>query len=185
MARLGLILSVNRILAAGADVNVVAREHDLTPLMVACSLGKAKGSRVALRLIEAGADVKYVRRSDGMTALKFAARSCTAEVLKRLIEHGAEVEGRKRDVQTALMLAAREGNVEALKVLIENGADLERKCGLKWAEGRTAEGLAELEGRRTAARFLERVRLSRRRRDAEWGRLGMGTSGIPHQRGEK
>lgn len=165
VARLGLFSSVERLLAAGAEVNVVAKEQDLTPLMVACSLGKAKGSRIALRLIEAGADVKYVRRSDGMTALKFAACSCTAEVIKSLIEHGAKVDGPKTDVQTALMLAASEGNVEALKVLIEYGADPARKCGLKWAEGRTAEGLAELQRRKSAVRFLQRVRLSKSRHD--------------------
>ena len=158
-AGLGLIRSVDRLLAAGADINSTASDNDLTPLMCACSLGKAKGSRVALRLIDAGADVRYVRSSDEMTALKFAVHTCTPDVLERLIERGAEVDGPEGTTQTALMIAARANHVKALEVLIRHGADASRKCGLKWAEGRTAEGLAELEGCRAALRFLRTPRV--------------------------
>src|SRR5688500_1594916 len=63
-AGIGAIRSVEFLLAAGADLNAT-NKFDLTPLMSACSLGKAKGSRVAMRLIEAGADVKFVRASAG------------------------------------------------------------------------------------------------------------------------
>ena len=58
-------------------------EFDMTPLMKACSSGKAKGSRVALRLLEANADVNYISKSHEMTALKFAVHSCTPEVSDR------------------------------------------------------------------------------------------------------
>src|SRR5687768_8512210 len=56
----GLIRSVDFLIGAGADLNATD-SNDMTPLMAACSRGKAKGSRVALRLVEAGADVRYVR----------------------------------------------------------------------------------------------------------------------------
>jgi ankyrin repeat protein len=151
--------SVDRLLAAGADINSTGSDNHLTPLMRACSLGKVKGSRVALRLIDAGADVKHVRTSDEMTALKFAVHRCTPEVIERLIERGAEVDGPNGTSQTALMIAARYNNVKALEILIKSGADPSRKCGLKWADGRTAEGLAELERRRAAVRFLRQLRV--------------------------
>jgi ankyrin repeat protein len=153
----GLIRSVEFLIGAGADLNVTDR-NGLTPLMAACSLGKAKGSRVALRLIEAGADVKYVRAGDGMTALKFAVESCRAEVIQSLIDHGAAVNGPRGTDQTALMLAARANNVTALNVLVKNGADLTLRCKLKWAAGRTAEGLAELEKQRAALAYLRSAR---------------------------
>jgi ankyrin repeat protein len=156
-AGLGLIRSVELLIGAGADLSRTDR-MDLTPLMSACSLGKVKGSRVALRLIEAGADVRYVRAADEMTALKFAVHTCPAEVIQALIDHGAEVDGPPGTDQTVLMLAARSDNVEALKVLIENGADVSLPCGLPWADGRTAEGLAELEGRRAALAYLRSIR---------------------------
>lgn len=152
----GLIRSVEFLIRAGANLNVTD-EMDLTPLMSACSLGKVKGSRVALRLIEAGADVAYVRAEDEMTALKFAVDTCTAEVIQALIDHGAEVDGPAGTDQTALMLAARADNVEALKILLKNGADGTIPCKLPWAEGRTAAGLAELEGQRRALAYLRRV----------------------------
>jgi ankyrin repeat protein len=153
----GLIRSVDFLIRAGADLNATDR-MDLTPLMSGCSLGKVKGSRVALRLIDAGADVRYVRAADGMTALKFAVDTCPAEVIQALIDHGADVDGPTGTDQTALMIAARANNVEALKVLIENGAVVSLPCRLPWASGRTAEGLAELEGWRAALAYLRSVR---------------------------
>jgi ankyrin repeat protein len=155
-ARLGLIRSTELLIRIGADLNVTDR-MELTPLMSACSLGKVKGSSVALRLIQAGADVRYIRTADEMTALKFSVHSCPAEVIQVLIDHGAEVDGPPGTDQTALMIAARCNNVAALKVLVENGADTSLSCKLPWAEGRTAEGLAELEGRRAALTYLRRV----------------------------
>src|SRR5207302_9346179 len=114
----------------------------LTPLMCACSRGGRDGSRVALLLISAGGDVTVIRQSDEMTALKFAATECEPEVIQALIDKGANVDGPGNTDQTALMLAARGNNLGALRVLIRNGADPRRKCGLRWAEGRTAAWLA-------------------------------------------
>jgi ankyrin repeat protein len=155
-AGLGMIRSVRFLVEQGADLNIPDR-NDLTPLMCACSIGKIKGSRVAMYLIEAGANVRYVRQADEMSALKFAARSSLPHVAQSLIDHGAEVDGPAGTDQTALMLAARANNVGALKVLIENGADPGLKCNLRWAGGRTATGLAELEGRRAALAYLRSV----------------------------
>lgn len=156
-ARQGTIRAVEFLIRAGADLNATDR-LGLTPLMCACSLGKVKGSRVALRLIEAGADVQRVRAADQMTALKFAVQACPAEVIRALLDRGAAVDGPPGTDQTALMLAARADNVEALKVLVEAGADVSRPCKLPWAGGRTAEGLAELERRRAAVKYLRGIR---------------------------
>ncbi len=153
----GLIRAMDILIRAGADLDALD-EMDLTPLMCACSAGKVKGSRAALRLIDAGAGVRHVRAADEMTALKFAADDCRPEVIQALIDHGAAVDGPDGTDQTALMLAARAGNVPALKVLAKNGADVSLRCRLPWAEGRTAEGLAELEGRRAALAYLRGVR---------------------------
>jgi ankyrin repeat protein len=153
----GLIRSVEFLIRAGADLNATDR-MDLTPLISACSLGKVKGSRVALRLIEAGANVRYVRVADEMTALKFAVHRCPPQVIQALIDHGAEVDGPPETDLTALMIAARCNNVEALKVLVKNGADVFLPCKLPWAKDRTAEGLAELEGQEAALAYLRQVR---------------------------
>lgn len=152
----GLLRAVNFLLERGADIDHPGA-YEMTPLMHACSCGKVKGSRVALRLLECGADVTAIRKSDGMTALKFAVHACKPEVIQSLIDRGAEVDGPPNTDQTALMIAARENNVEALKVLVENGADVSRPCKLPWGENRTAQGLAELEKRKKAAAYLASV----------------------------
>jgi ankyrin repeat protein len=155
-ARQGLTKSAAWLIAQGADVDVLDKD-DTTPLMRACLAGKAKGGKVALMLLEAGADATIVR-SDEMTALKFAAGDGTPAVLQALIDAGADVDGPPGTDLTALMLAARASNVDALKVLIKNGADVSLPCKLPWAEGRTAEGLAEMERRSKALAYLRKAR---------------------------
>ena len=78
-------------------------------------------------------------------------------VIQLLIDEGAPVDGPKGTSQTALVLAARANNVENVKVLLDNGADPLRKCTLPWAKGRTAAGVAEMEGRKKAAEYLRRI----------------------------
>lgn len=155
----GHVKCLEHLITAGADLNATDAK-DLTALMHACHLGKAKGSAAAMMLIEAGADVRHVRRSDGMTALKFAVNDCPPEVLRTLIEKGADVDGPAGAGMTALMLAARVNNVESLRVLVESGADLSIPCTIPWAGGRTAEGLAEMEKKRAAHTFLREARIA-------------------------
>jgi ankyrin repeat protein len=156
-ARCGKVRSVDFLVTAGTNLNLL-NHIDLTPLMCASNRGKVEGSAVALRLIEAGAHVRHVRKSDEMTALKFAVGSCSPNVLQALIDHGAQVDGPRGTKLTALMLAARENHVASLRVLVKNGARLSLKCKLPWAEGRTAEGLAELEKRKKALAYLRGLR---------------------------
>jgi ankyrin repeat protein len=156
-ARMGLLRSAEWLIAERADLNLLDKE-DTTPLMTACLAGKTKGSKIALMLLRAGADATIVRADDGMTALKFAVKRSTPEVLQALIDAGAPVDGPPGTDLTALMIAARANNVEALRVLVANGADVSLACGLPWAEGRTAEGLAELEKQRAALAYLRQLR---------------------------
>jgi len=149
----GFIRSVDFLISNGANINLPGA-HDMTPLMHACSCGKKKGSRVALRLIEANADVTYVRKADEMTALKFSVGDCSPDVIQALIDNGTDIDGPPGTDQTALMIAARANNVDALQVLVQNGADVSLQCKLRWAEFRTAQGLAELENRKKAAKYL-------------------------------
>ncbi|MCE9556651.1 MAG: ankyrin repeat domain-containing protein [Planctomycetes bacterium] len=149
----GLIRSVNFLLDNGANIEIPGA-NAMTPLMHTCSCGKAKGSRVALRLIEANANVSYVRQSDEMTALKFAVHDCKPDVIQALIDAGADVDGPPGTDQTALMIAACANHVDALKVLVKNGANRSLPCKLRWAENRTARELAELEKCRKAATYF-------------------------------
>lgn len=154
----GMTRSVDFLLSHGADVNA-RNESGSTALMNACHIGKVKGSKIALQLIEAGADVNLA--CGDVTALGNAVHDrpgSQPEVLQALIDHGAAVEGPPGAEVTPLMMAARCDNVDALKFLVKNGADIHRPCLLRWAENRTAEGLAILEKQKKAAAYLASVR---------------------------
>lgn len=162
VARKGLVRTGAFLIAKGADLNRFDKYH-MTPLMSACLLGEVKGSQVALMLLRAGADATLVRPSDEMTALKFAAKRCGPEVIRALIDAGAQIDGPRGTKQTALMIAARSNNVWALEVLIKHGANLSATCKLPGDEGLTAEGLAEVERRPAALAYLRQIRERKRR----------------------
>jgi ankyrin repeat protein len=153
-ATYGLVKPAEILIAAKANLDLLDG-MELTALMCTCSCGGAKGSRIAMLLIKAGADVRVVRKSDEMTAIKFAAESCEPRVIQALIDAGADVDGPPGTDQTALMLAARGNNVPAIEILLRNGADPKHKCGLHWAEGKTAAWLARNEGRIEAYQLLK------------------------------
>jgi uncharacterized protein len=153
---------VDFLIANGANLDAISKNR-LTPLMNACSRGGVKGGQIALKLIAAGAKVNYVRESDGQTALKFAvgnfiSKSCSVDVVQALINNGAMVDGPSGTDQTPLMLAARTNNTEIIELLLKNGADPKLECGLPWANGLTAEYLAELEGCKKAFKYLSEYR---------------------------
>src|SRR5262249_22970723 len=80
--------------------------------------------QIVRRLLEGGADPNVVD-STGETVLMTAARTGTADVLRFLIDRGANINAVDPEFQqTALMLAVRENHPEAVRVLIERGAAL-------------------------------------------------------------
>ncbi|WP_257287900.1 ankyrin repeat domain-containing protein, partial [Endozoicomonas sp. SESOKO2] len=82
--------TVERLISAGADVNVDRAEDGYTPLIFAAD----KPDPVILKLlINAGAKVNAAN-SLGATALHFAARSNNIDNMKALIEGGADVNAR-------------------------------------------------------------------------------------------
>jgi len=67
-----------------------------------------------------------------------AARGGYPEIVKLLLEKGAQVNIRNEGGATPLHYAARNGNIEVMEILLENGADVTQKgtgCGtaLQWA----------------------------------------------------
>ena len=112
----------------GADVN--ARSNDtLTPLMLASKLCNNKGM-VSL-LVEHGADMNLQDRN-GETAIHFTIDNhddCyyfgDDNVLKFLVENGADVNARTTENCTPLMRASFKGCYGVLNFLVEHGADID------------------------------------------------------------
>jgi ankyrin repeat protein len=127
-----------------------------TALMIACHLGKKTGAEMATALVQSGADVN-IARPDEMTALKYAAKYSELDVIHMLLDHGAEIDGPKGTKQTAFILAARANRPEVLELLYERGADINYACKLRWAEGRNALGIADMEKRYKAVKYLKTI----------------------------
>lgn len=111
-----------RLIAAGADPQVVTRMGDYTPLHIAARGGHAE---IVETLLEGGADPAARTSPGGSTALHFAASTSSADAVRALLEAGADVNAREDGWgQTPLHFAASAGRLPTVDLLIEAGADL-------------------------------------------------------------
>ena len=133
---------VQNLLNKGADLTVRAKWMESwqpTPLLAAIHTRKPQ---IALLLIEKGAEVND---ESGMTsgsnpnahytALMQASEKGMADVVKALIDKGAEINTRNEDGNSALLIATESNEgAEALPILLDKGADVTVTNN----EGRTA-----------------------------------------------
>jgi ankyrin repeat protein len=110
------------LLDAGANVNAVNR-YGVSALSIAAS--QANPAAVEM-LLKAGADPQTAEATlpDGQTLLMLAARTGNAEILKRLIKWGGNVNAvERRNGTSAVMWAAIGDHAEAVQTLVAAGAD--------------------------------------------------------------
>ena len=88
----------------------------------------------------------------GWGALHYAAFNGHADVVRYLLAHEADVEVRAPNQQTALMLAARNGHDDVARLLVAMGANKEARD----SDGRTAADIARMAGNAGLADFLSR-----------------------------
>lgn len=134
VAALGREEMVPLLLDYGADANFVTR-HKIAPLMVAALYGSPE---IVNMLLNAGASVNASAK--GMTALHAAVSDVSntsyrgarplgdpkirAQVVKLLIQRGADINVASEEGITPLHCAAEFGNTEAIRLLIKAGANL-------------------------------------------------------------
>src|SRR5204862_4430562 len=75
-------------------------------------------------LLKAGADVKAKARIGNMTPLFLAAQVGNAEIIKLLLEGGADANAKSEIGTTPLMLAASSGNTDAIQALLDHNVDV-------------------------------------------------------------
>ena len=117
----GDVDAVRELLRGGADVNA-SQGDGMTALHWAAEHGDVDMTGV---LIYAGANLESVTRIGAFTPLHVAARSASGEVVRALLEAGADPEARTTTGETALHFAASAGSPEAVAALADAGADLE------------------------------------------------------------
>ncbi|KAL8707961.1 MAG: hypothetical protein Q9220_007104 [cf. Caloplaca sp. 1 TL-2023] len=106
-----------------------------TPLHIACSTGQARAVAMLLRL---GANVTARTREededwDQSTPLILAAGHSFDEVVKILLEHGAEVDAFTKAGFTALHQAAQKGDCSTAKIILDHGASTSALTQRGWA----------------------------------------------------
>lgn len=124
-AMYGKLTKVEQLIAEGADVNAIT-ECGKTPLMLAAMYGHKTAMEA---LLNAGADPNLGGEEEfeeGTTALMCIASSLfasnRAEIIKFLVNRGADVNTRNDSGETALIVAG--DNADSVKALIEAGADV-------------------------------------------------------------
>lgn len=125
-------MRVFNVLMAHPAINLeLAAPNSNTALMMAAF---RNNKPAVLALLAKGAQVNRA----GWTALHYAAVGGSAEIVRILLEHHADIDAKAPGDLTPLMLAAREGQEAAAQLLLEAGANATLKSG----EGLTAAQVA-------------------------------------------
>ena len=134
----GDLNEVKRLFALNPSIiNEKDREHD-TAIMKACR--NCNAADVVSFLLENGANIndkKYRDLIDQTPIIIAAFNGCT-DIVRMLIDAGADIHHRNDQGENALISAAQEGNIDVVKVLLDAGADVNQPN----ADGETALSLA-------------------------------------------
>ena len=143
--------SVRLLLDAGADPNVADR-NGMTPLMYAAGGGLAK---VRL-LLDNGAKVNAQSKLGRNALLIAAAFAGNSDVVRALLDAGADVSYADRRGWTALTLAARTGDRKLVQTLLDAGGDVQGGDPNGLSPGTSLTQAAWAGDLRTAALLLAR-----------------------------
>jgi ankyrin repeat protein len=111
---------VELLLNAGANPNTRIATGE-TPIMTCASSGNADAVRA---LIARGADVNANEPSQNQDALMWAAAERHPNVVRLLVEAGANTQAHTKKGFTALHFAAREGDIDSMRQLLASGVSV-------------------------------------------------------------
>ena len=122
-SKAGALDIVKMLLQAGADVNVTYHTQDnvgYTCLTLAASHGQTETVRYLVGLPE----VDVNQRGDDFTALHWACQEDFPDVVKVLIDAGADIEVKDDNGCSPLLLASKDGSLATVRMLVKAGADV-------------------------------------------------------------
>jgi ankyrin repeat protein len=130
-------------------------------LWTACNLGYLRIVKYLLENQALKLDVNYTSNTTGMTALNNAVEGATLEavkleVVKYLVEKGANVNAAKPDGNTPLMIVSKMGHLEIVKFFVENKKD-PANIELKNKTGNNALAIAEEAKKQNVVDYLKGI----------------------------
>ncbi len=104
---------------AGMDVN--CRDSAGTPMI--CIAARSGRKKMIDWLLDKGADINSISKDRGYSAVMDAVWKSSLDIVKLLIEKGANLNYISNDGQTALIVATGASNPRICELLVKNGAD--------------------------------------------------------------
>ena len=142
----GSAAMVQKLVTAGANPNIPLGTGE-TPLMTCARTGNVEAVK---SLLARGADANTKESRRGQNALMWAVAQKHAEVVRALVQNGADVHASSQGGFTPLLFAARVGDEDSARVLLQAGANVN--------EGTPADGsalvVASASGHEALARSL-------------------------------
>ncbi len=130
----------------GIDVNALNPAGE-SALMLAALKGELTGAEL---LLGRGATVSLA----GWSPIHYAATGPEPQLVKLLLDRGADIDAASPNGTTPLMMAAQYGSEESVKLLLQRGADLARRN----QRGLGPVDFAKLSGREAVVRLLDAPR---------------------------
>jgi len=141
-AEAGNINAIEILLAHGADASAMDTRN-FTPQLVALDANQTQAAQRLLEHTTAKQDgIKSSQPNDNKispheTSLDMPLHSCAktgqVDMIRKLLDDGADINARARNCTTPVMKAARGGHLEALDLLKERGADFGAKDLYGWS----------------------------------------------------
>lgn len=132
--------------ASKAEIENWSKEKRFDEML--CDAAYSGNLEMCELLLKAGANVNG--KGTFSTSLQTASRYNHPEIVKLLLDHGADLEQKDYEGNTPLILAASQGNMEIVKMLLAHGAAIQAKNNGGW----TALMQAALFGRTKTLKFL-------------------------------
>jgi ankyrin repeat protein len=123
---------VDLLLERGAGIDNPDEKDGMTPLLAAI-IGREP--EIAKLFVEKGADINRKIKAGGgtgVTPLMFAAALGYLDLVRAILDAGAELEARTELGESALVLAADNGWAEGAAMLLERGADVNARMSNGW-----------------------------------------------------
>lgn len=151
---LGRLGDVERLIAAGGNVNFSAPEPEGAPGHGPIHMAVQEGHhRVVEALVRHGASVNQLGHG-GATPLTLSAGTDNIKVTAALLKLGAPVDCVTTDGKSALLIAAHLGHISAVSLLLQHGAEVNLQC----SEGYTPLRVAARSGHIAIVRLLLQAR---------------------------